>query len=59
MLALRAKIHPPPLWKLQDCFASTGAHTGEVSASMLSDAGVGYTLVGHSERRAKVRLIHS
>lgn len=28
-----------------------GAHTGEVSASMLQDVGCGYVLVGHSERR--------
>ena len=29
-----------------------GAYTGEVSASMLSDFGVKYVLVGHSERRS-------
>lgn len=29
-----------------------GAHTGEVSASMLADVGCRYVLVGHSERRA-------
>ncbi len=29
----------------------SGAHTGEVSASMLSDAGCRYVIVGHSERR--------
>lgn len=29
----------------------SGAFTGEVSASMLRDFGVGYALVGHSERR--------
>ncbi len=28
-----------------------GAYTGEVSATMLADAGCGYCLVGHSERR--------
>ena len=28
-----------------------GAYTGEVSATMLKDVGVGYGLVGHSERR--------
>ena len=32
-------------------FAS-GAHTGEVSVDMLSDIGVKYCIVGHSERRA-------
>ena len=29
-----------------------GAFTGEVNANMLADAGLGYCIVGHSERRA-------
>ncbi len=29
----------------------TGAYTGDVSASLLKDAGASWTLVGHSERR--------
>lgn len=32
-------------------FEESGAYTGEVSADMLLDIGVGYTLIGHSERR--------
>lgn len=37
----------------QDCHAApSGAHTGEVSAGMLADAGAQYVIVGHSERRA-------
>ena len=28
-----------------------GAHTGEIAAAMLSDAGCQYVIVGHSERR--------
>jgi triosephosphate isomerase len=28
-----------------------GAHTGEVAAEMLKDAGAGYVIIGHSERR--------
>jgi triosephosphate isomerase len=37
----------------QDCaMAQSGAHTGDVSAAMLKDAGCGYVIVGHSERRA-------
>lgn len=37
----------------QDCHASTsGAHTGEISAGMLVDAGASYVILGHSERRA-------
>jgi len=36
----------------QDCHTSTsGAHTGDISAQMLKDAGASYTLTGHSERR--------
>ncbi len=37
----------------QDCSTETkeGAHTGEVMASMLRDAGARYVIVGHSERR--------
>jgi triosephosphate isomerase len=30
----------------------SGAHTGEVSAAMLKKAGVAFSMVGHSERRA-------
>jgi triosephosphate isomerase (TIM) len=37
----------------QDCHAKqSGAHTGDVSAAMLADAGCRYAIVGHSERRA-------
>ncbi len=37
----------------QDCHYEThGAHTGDISALMLKDAGAGYVIVGHSERRA-------
>ena len=37
----------------QDCHAkASGAHTGDVSAEMLKDAGAGAVIVGHSERRA-------
>ncbi len=36
----------------QDCHAKeSGAHTGDVSAQMLKDAGAAYAIVGHSERR--------
>jgi triosephosphate isomerase (TIM) len=36
----------------QDCHqAPQGAHTGDVSAPMLRDAGASYVIVGHSERR--------
>lgn len=37
----------------QDCHnAENGAHTGDVSARMLADAGAEYVILGHSERRA-------
>ena len=37
----------------QDCHADeNGAHTGDISAEMLADAGAGAVIVGHSERRA-------
>lgn len=37
----------------QDCSTEVeqGAHTGEVSAEMLRDAGATYCIIGHSERR--------
>ena len=36
----------------QDCHAADkGAHTGDISALMLKDAGASLTIVGHSERR--------
>ncbi|MGB0478085.1 MAG: triose-phosphate isomerase, partial [Parvibaculales bacterium] len=37
----------------QDCHANiAGAHTGDVSAEMLKDAGARAVIIGHSERRA-------
>jgi len=37
----------------QDCHAKvSGAHTGDISAEMLKEAGASYVIVGHSERRA-------
>lgn len=36
----------------QDCHKSeSGAHTGDISAMMLKDAGAGAVILGHSERR--------
>jgi triosephosphate isomerase len=36
----------------QDCYwEKEGAFTGEVSTGMLKDAGAGYVIIGHSERR--------
>jgi triosephosphate isomerase len=37
----------------QDChWAPSGAHTGDISAAMLRDAGASWVILGHSERRA-------
>ncbi|MEM5500864.1 triose-phosphate isomerase [Ahrensia kielensis] len=37
----------------QDChFEQSGAHTGDISADMLKDAGASHVILGHSERRA-------
>ena len=37
----------------QNCHAQAkGAHTGEIAAPMLADAGCTYVILGHSERRA-------
>ena len=44
----------------QDCHqAASGAHTGDVSASMLASCGAGMVLLGHSERRgAHGEMLH-
>ncbi|MCX7361249.1 MAG: triose-phosphate isomerase [Alphaproteobacteria bacterium] len=40
----------------QDCHAkASGAHTGDLSAEMLRDAGASHVIVGHSERRTDHR----
>lgn len=40
----------------QDCHSSeSGAHTGDISAAMLRDAGATHVIVGHSERRTDHR----
>ncbi len=37
----------------QDCHPkASGAHTGDISAPMIKDAGASYVILGHSERRA-------
>ena len=39
-------------WGAQDCHTeAAGAHTGDVSAEMLADAGARVVIIGHSERR--------
>ena len=43
----------PVLLGAQDCHAEpSGAHTGDIAAPMLADAGCSHVIVGHSERRS-------
>ena len=40
----------------QDCHAkASGAHTGDISAAQLRDAGATFVILGHSERTRPVR----
>ncbi len=50
---MRALVESTPLaLGGQDCHAAaSGAHTGDISAGMLADAGASHVIVGHSERR--------
>jgi len=48
------KLRPDVSVGAQDCWVQgNGAFTGETSADMLSDMGVGWVIIGHSERREK------
>jgi triosephosphate isomerase len=50
--AAKAAAGSPILIGGQDCHAdASGAHTGDVSAEMIADAGGKLVIVGHSERR--------
>jgi triosephosphate isomerase len=51
--AVRIIAGRPLLIGAQDCHpAASGAHTGDISAEMIADAGGAAVIVGHSERRA-------
>ncbi|WP_424992424.1 triose-phosphate isomerase [Oceaniradius stylonematis] len=51
--AIKTVVGSPLAIGGQDCHgAESGAHTGDVSAAMLADAGATHVIVGHSERRA-------
>ena len=53
LLSRAAERAGPVMLAGQDCHAETsGAHTGDVSAEMLLDAGAHAVILGHSERRA-------
>jgi len=48
------KLRPDVSVGAQDCWVQgNGAYTGETSADMLKDMGVGWVCIGHSERRGK------
>lgn len=48
-----AEIAGPVKITGQDCHTEqSGAHTGDISAEMLKDAGASHVILGHSERRA-------
>jgi triosephosphate isomerase len=52
LLARAAEIEGALKLGGQDCHEmNSGAHTGDISAPMLADAGAEYVIVGHSERR--------
>ncbi len=51
-VAERLRGSPIALGAQDVCAEDPGAHTGEVSASMLADVGCRYVIVGHSERRS-------
>lgn len=54
LIAAAATVADGVLIGAQDVHeASSGAHTGDVSAEMVRAAGAGFTIVGHSERRAR------
>ena len=53
-VAVRLKGRTACVWGSQDVSdENSGAFTGEISASMLKDFECGFSLVGHSERRAR------
>ncbi|MEO9469087.1 triose-phosphate isomerase [Parasphingorhabdus sp.] len=53
LIAEAAKSNPGFGIGAQDChFNAKGAHTGCVSAAMIKEAGAGFSILGHSERRA-------
>ena len=55
VLAAVAEILAGSAWRVggQDCHAAAaGAHTGDIAAPMLRDAGASHVILGHSERRA-------
>jgi len=53
LAAVRGAVGPSIAVGGQDCHAAeSGAHTGDIAAAMLRDAGCDFVIVGHSERRA-------
>jgi len=52
LIAAAAQVRGGAFIGAQDCHMNaSGAHTGCLSGAMLAEAGAGWTIVGHSERR--------
>lgn len=52
LLSRMSDVSGPVATGAQDCHAKpSGAHTGDISAAMITDAGGTYVILGHSERR--------
>jgi triosephosphate isomerase len=52
MAVAQAVADSPVAVGAQDChWRESGAHTGDIAAAMLADAGCRYVILGHSERR--------
>lgn len=52
LIAAAAQVRGSAFIGAQDCHMNaSGAHTGCLSGAMLAEAGAGWTIVGHSERR--------
>lgn len=53
LLAPFTTVHDAVAIGAQDChMAPSGAHTGDLSAQMITETGATYVIIGHSERRA-------
>lgn len=51
--SIKLLIDSPVQMGAQDChWSESGAHTGDISASMIKETGCTYVIVGHSERRS-------